>query len=292
MINEYYLNLGSFNCKINTNINSVLENLNLIYGDHPSLKNDAFINFNITVKYPNFLRSHVRPQACFYLDEHQPFMPLPATQGFAMVEWGLNWCIANHAHQHLIFHAAVVEKNGVCAILPAPPGSGKSTLCANLVLNGWRLLSDELTLVNLNTGNVHPVIKPINLKNNSIDIIKSHFPQAVFSSIAHDTHKGTVALLKPTQNSIDSLNKTTKATHVIFPKYEAQSLLKTQNLPVDKHISELIANSFNYHLLGEKGFKALIQLTKQTQALHLTYSKFEDSLNFFNGLSDELNINS
>ena len=32
-------------------------------------------------------------------------------------------------------------------ILPAPPGSGKSTLCAALVNRGWRLLSDELTLV-------------------------------------------------------------------------------------------------------------------------------------------------
>jgi predicted ATPase len=30
-------------------------------------------------------------------------------------------------------------------ILPAPPGSGKSTLCAALVTRGWRLLSDELT---------------------------------------------------------------------------------------------------------------------------------------------------
>ena len=57
-----------------------------------------------------------------------------------------------HAHQYLIIHAAVVEKNGLAAILPAPPGSGKGTLTAGSVLSGWRLLSDELTLIDRLSG--------------------------------------------------------------------------------------------------------------------------------------------
>jgi predicted ATPase len=46
-----------------------------------------------------------------------------------------------------MLHAAVVEKNGKALILPALPGSGKSTLSAALAMNGWRFLSDEFTMI-------------------------------------------------------------------------------------------------------------------------------------------------
>ena len=70
-------------------------------------------------------------------------------QGFAMFEWGLNWVVANHAHQFAIVHAAAVEKDGRGFIFPGAPGSGKSTLCAALVSRGWRLLSDEMAMISL-----------------------------------------------------------------------------------------------------------------------------------------------
>jgi hypothetical protein len=41
----------------------------------------------------------------------------------------------------------VLERGGRALLLPAPSGSGKSTLCAGLAFNGWRLLSDELALL-------------------------------------------------------------------------------------------------------------------------------------------------
>src|SRR3546814_17273791 len=73
-------------------------------------------------------------------------------QALPMLEWGLNWCIGAHGHQFLIIHAAVIERNGLAAILPGAPGSGKSTLTACLVHNGWRLLSDAMALVSLQGG--------------------------------------------------------------------------------------------------------------------------------------------
>ena len=80
------------------------------------------------------------------------------------------------AHHYLILHAAVVEKNGLAAILPAPPGSGKSTLTAGLVLSGWRLLSDELTLIERKTGLIQPLPRPMSLKNQSIEVIRQFQP--------------------------------------------------------------------------------------------------------------------
>ena len=62
-------------------------------------------------------------------------------------------------------------------LLPAPPGAGKSTLCAGLVHRGWRLLSDELALVDMETGLVRGMARPVNLKNKSIEVIRDFAPE-------------------------------------------------------------------------------------------------------------------
>ena len=103
------------------------------------------------------------------------FNPLPAEQAFPLLEWGLNWCVATQCHQYLILHAAVLERGGRALIMPAPPGSGKSTLCAALVARGWRLFSDELALIEIGGGQIVPLPRPISLKNESIDRIISGF---------------------------------------------------------------------------------------------------------------------
>ena len=81
-----------------------------------------------------------------------------------MLEAGLNWCIGNLAHQYLVIHSATLERGGRALLMPAPPGSGKSTLCAALITRGWRLLSDEFALVDPATGLLVPVPRPVALK--------------------------------------------------------------------------------------------------------------------------------
>src|SRR3546814_415588 len=124
-------------------------------------------------------------------------------QALPMLEWGLNWCIGAHGHQFLIIHAAVIERNGLAAILPGAPGPGKSTLTACLVHNGWRLLSDEMALVSLQDGGLTALARPISLKNRSIDLIADILPNAALSARSEDTVKGAVALLKPPTTSVE-----------------------------------------------------------------------------------------
>ena len=85
----------------------------------------------------------------------------------------MNWCIAGHAHHYLMLHAAVLEKNGQAVILPGDPGAGKSTLTALLALSGWRLLSDEITLIDRDDGLIVPLARPVSLKNASIDVVRA-----------------------------------------------------------------------------------------------------------------------
>lgn len=49
-------------------------------------------------------------------------------------------------------HAGAVVKDGVCAIVCAPTGGGKTTLCAALVRRGWQVVGDDKILLRLADG--------------------------------------------------------------------------------------------------------------------------------------------
>ena len=283
--NGLLVKIGAFTFKIALENDSAIQDFIQNYADFQLASSDDIIDFNIKIGAPNLLRKWVKKHVTFKVNEHTPFLPLPTNQAYAMLEWGMNWCIANHAHHFFILHAAAVEKNGVAIILPGTPGAGKSTLCAGLVCRGWRLLSDELTLIARDSGKIAPVTRPINLKNNSIALLKAFEPTVKFSQTALDTHKGTVALMKPPIRSVEKINELATPKYIIFPKYDPN--IKATLSPVFESppISEIISNSFNYNVLGLHGFNALAALLQQVDCHSFTYNKLDDAVELFDKLA-------
>jgi HprK-related kinase A len=195
------LRTGPFRSRIRTNIPHLVDAIALLYADYP-VEDDAFADFQLNLEATGGWRRWLRPQVRFDQDGVAPFKPLPLAQAHPMFEWVMNWCVSNKAHGYLVIHAAVLEKNGCAVILPAPPGSGKSTLCAALASRGWRLLSDELTLVRPADLALVPVPRPVSLKNASIDVIRRWAPHAVFGPAVPKTIKGTIAHMRAPQASV------------------------------------------------------------------------------------------
>jgi HprK-related kinase A len=275
---------GAFTARIQTRVESVAEGLSLLYADYPVVEPDAFADFHVGIVRPRNMRRWFKPQVEFLFDGYSAFKPLPLDQAFPMLEWGVNWCVSNHAHQYLMIHAAVIERGGYAALLPAPPGSGKSTLCAALVNCGWRLLSDELTLVRLSDGKIVPLPRPVSLKNASIDIIKSRTPAAVFSRGVSDTVKGTVAHMKAPPRSIERAFEAVPPRWVVFPKYQPGTPTRHEALPRSRALMTIADNSFNYSLLGERGFEALARLIDSSQCYTFAYSMLDEAIETFDAL--------
>lgn len=277
------LRTGPFTVRIRSAIPSVVEGVAQLYADFPIAPDDAFIDFHIELAVPQWLRHWFHPQVQFWHDDYAPFLPLPLDQAYPMLEWGMNWCVTAHAHQYLLVHAAVVEQQGRAVILPAPPGSGKSTLCAALVNRGWRLLSDELTMIR-SDGKIVPLARPVSLKNASIDIIRQFEPSALINRASHDTAKGTVAHMKPPTDAVLRAQETADPGWIIFPKYTAGAITELHARPRAETFMQLANNAFNYTLHGARGFSLLENVVSASTCYDFTYSNLDEAMQTFNHL--------
>lgn len=282
-----WLRTGPFSLRLRSRIPLVAEGLAELYGQFEVRNShEAFADFHVSVNPPANLRRWLRPQAAFSFDGMRPFKPLPRDQAFPMLEWGLNWCVSTQAHHYLIIHAAVVEKNGLAAILPAPPGSGKSTLTAGLVLSGWRLLSDELTLIDRKTGSIQALPRPVSLKNQSIDVIRRFDPAVYINRASHDTVKGTVAHMRPPRDSVLRQHETARPGWVIFPKWVAGAATALTPRSRAQTFMFLAQNAFNYSHLGADGFRVGSALIDQADCYDFCYSQLPEAIAAFDRLAD------
>jgi HprK-related kinase A len=275
---------GPFASRIRSPIGHVADGIALLYGGYPLHGEDGFADFHVGLQPSRGVRRWWRPQVNFDLDGLEPFEPLPEAHAFPMLEWGLNWCISTRAHAYLMVHAAVVERDGCAAILPAPPGSGKSTLCAALVHRGWRLLSDELALFRPEDGLLVPVPRPVSLKNRSIDVIRGYVADAVLSAPVSNTTKGTVAHLKAPAESVARARETARPAWIVFPKYEAGAATSLTPIPRARAFFRVAENAFNYSQMGARGFNTLAAAIDGCASYDFRYSDLDEAMAVFAAL--------
>jgi len=281
-----YIKTGPYVSCIKSPITSLAESLLSLYHESQISLKEEFVDFHVSIEYPGVFRHYFRPQILFKFDGFSPFKPLPAAQVYPFFEWGLNWCIATNSNSHLILHAAVVEKDDCAIIFPAAPGSGKSTLCAGLVARGWRLLSDEMAMIDLKSQVLTAIVRPISLKNESIDVIKKFAPNFYFGSIVHDTNKGTVSHVKVPSVQKD-MNKLANPAWMVFPKYEKNAKTSLKQTSKAQAFLRAAENSFNYNVLAETGFNALGDVIDVCECYDFCYSDLDEAIKTFDELAAE-----
>ena len=175
----------------------------------------------------------------------------------------------------------------MAVILPAPPGSGKSTLCAALAFSGWRLLSDEFALLSHDVDKLTPLVRPVSLKNQSIELITTRYPNVEVGSFVKNTSKGDVAHIRPLKSWFAANGVPAIPRWIVFPKYAKGSSTIIEPMVKSKGMLALISNSFNYSELGEQGFESATKLAQRCDFYALTYSQLDEALAFFNELASQ-----
>ena len=263
----------------------VAQGLSVMYADHVVLPSDTLADFDLSISDGPGLRRVVRRQARFIFDGRAVFEPLPADHAYALLEWAMNWCISSHSHQFLIVHAAVIERDGAAVILPAPPGSGKSTLCAGLIHSGWRLLSDELTLIHMRDGLIWPLCRPVSLKNESIAVMRRFAPQAVFGRVTHETTKGSVTHMKVPTPHLLQVDVPVRARWIVYPKFEKDAQTDMKPRARGSALVDLARNAFNFSLQGEAGFDRLCSVVQGCDTVDFRYSNLHQAVVAFDQMA-------
>jgi HprK-related kinase A len=272
--------------KVSSNIPEFISIFRELYGDHPVRLEGGEYDFDLAIRSPSLWRQWFRRNATFEFCGDAPFIPMEVGHSHAMFEWGLNWAVASFLHDYLILHSAVVERKNKGVLLSAVSGSGKSTLSAELSLQGWRLLSDELALID-DELNLMPLARPVSLKNSSIDLIRARHPSAVIGPLARDTHKGTVGHLKVSGDSITRNLVPVIPKLIVFPKWTAGSPLRVIPVGAGQAALRLIDQAFNYSILGTEGFRRLVALVRNTEAWEIEYSSLDEVRDALETLVDE-----
>ncbi|MCB8747404.1 HprK-related kinase A [Rhodoferax sp. U2-2l] len=272
------LHISPFNVRVRSTLTGVAEHLDFFYQSHARCGSDAFVDFDLQILHGKGLRRWWHPQVRLLLDDTESFFPLPADQAAPMLEWGLNWCIASRPLGYLVMHAGLLARGERALMMPGVPGAGKSTLSASLcLLEDWRLLSDELAILDPASGLMQPHARPICLKNASIDIA-SGFPQTRLGRVYHDTRKGTISHAACPPASIAASGDPARVEWVVFPRFEFGSTPSCEEISRVEAFSLISEQSFNRERMGEVGFDALCQMLNNVRCYQIVYGSTADGL--------------
>jgi HprK-related kinase A len=273
-----WLDVGAATVRVQGNSAPLARQLRAVYGAYPLVTDGGWADVHVQMERPFSLRRWVRPQIWLRCDGRFPFEPFPAQGPLPFFEWGCNWMIGRRINDLLLLHAGAVERDGLALVMPAMPGSGKSTLTAALSLRGWRLLSDEFGVFDPQAGEFRAMLKPVGLKNRSIDVIRDFSPAARLGPSFPKTHKGMVAHLAPDAHAVDHRHVGARPGAVVLPKWHAGSATRLEPLPPHMVFSALAFNAFNYSVLGVVGYQAVVELSRRCMAWNLVYSDLDDAL--------------
>jgi len=272
-VKPFFINMGLFQARLNDYPSSISPALNQIYGDcQPKEMSD----FTVSLAPGSIVRKYLRPQIVFESNTQIPFKPLPFSQAYALLEWGLNWCLATHDFNHLLLHSAVLVKNNKAVLFPALPGSGKSTLSCWLAINGWKLYSDEMAVINTDSLTAEPLYRPACIKNRSIELVRGWQPDATITKVCSDTAKGDVAHAKFQTWTEYSCLQPVEIAGIVFPKYDGD-LTEEQYYTIAKSqvFEELCQHAFNYHVLGYQAFDTVWRLIDKVKVFEVHYSNLD-----------------
>jgi len=265
------LRIPPITVRLRSPLGFLADQVRTLYHDYEFADSAAYADIDIRMLAGAGARRWTRRQVQFVVDGVTPFEPFPVEHALPMFEWGLNWVVSHRLHGHLLLHCAVAARNGRALLLPAWPGSGKSTLSAALACSGWRLLSDEYGVVALDDARLLPFVRPVALKNESIEVMRAFAPDAFIGPLFPKTRKGTVAHLRPPQDSVRRAGEAAVAGAIVFPDFQHGEPTSVKRVPASPAFLKLAGNAFNYEVVGEPAFRAVAALVRNCGAWVLRY---------------------
>ncbi len=273
-----WLDLGAITLAVRGDAPGLAGQIQSVYPHFPFADHGTWADIHVRIDRVRGVRRWLRPQVLLTADGQVLFEPFPADTALPLMEWGCNWLIGQQCNHLLLLHAGTLERDGLALVMPALPGSGKSTLSAALAQRGWRLMSDEFGAFETQQGEFIAMLKPVALKNESIAVMRAFARDACLGPEFPRTRKGTVAHLAARADAVARRHEPARPGAIVLPRWQAGSATSWTALTADTAFAALAFNAFNYELLGEAGFAAVRDIVARCPAWELVYSDLDDAI--------------
>ena len=280
---------GAFTFHLRLELPRLIDDFAAMYAHFPVEDPPGIDDASLRIASPP-LRRHLFPRARVWIDGESPFGTVPAQRAYTALESCLNYCIASIPLSMLLVHAAVLERDGRCLIMPAASGSGKSTLCAALCARGWRLFTDETALFSCRDGLLRANPRPVSLKNESIGVIAKFAPELRLSRVFRGTPKGDVAYVRTPPDAAARSGEPAEPGLVVRPIYHAGAATSLRPLEKGEAFSLLTDSAVNYSSLLRAGFDTLVAVVDRCAHYELAYSDLEEAVRLISDLHQESRV--
>jgi len=200
------------------------------------------------------------------------------------LEWAINWQIALYFKKYLQVHASAVEIGGKVILFPGSPGSGKTTICAGLLIKGAAYFSDEFALIDADSLKIYPYPKALCIKESSIRLLEQICPNLHFDSRWIKRTKGVVAFLDPWKVHEAPIAQPAAADFVIFPNYVSNATPELSPLSRSEVVFNLNKHCLNFLDFKQQGVDMLADLASSAQGFSLRMGHIEDACQLLGNL--------
>jgi hypothetical protein len=197
----------------------------------------------------------------------------------------LQTAVKRHSY-FLEIHAGVVFNGQKCLLLPAAPGSGKTTLTAALVAAGFQYFSDEVALLEEPDLKVRPVPIGLSVKSGALEVLAPLFPQLRRSAIHTREDFETVTYLNPPTASFSyDLNRTYPAGWIVFPRYSPGATTELRSIGKAEALARLMKEVLAVGPTMDKRIvRSLVDWIQQVDCYELPNSSLSEAVQLIGNL--------
>ncbi len=183
-------------------------------------------------------------------------------------------------------HGGVVERNGLCVVLPAESGSGKTCLVAGLVHEGWRYLSDECALLEEDTLCVHPIPIAMATKEGAWPVLGPYYPELDQAAIhLREDGKHIRYLSPPPTRRAPDRPEGYAVRWIIFPAYDQAATSELQPLPRVEMLQRLFAQCLSLPgRLDRAAVLGIVEWVRTIDGYLLPNSNLNEAVRLINNL--------
>lgn len=195
----------------------------------------------------------------------------------SFIEWIIIDTALEKMEGYYQIHGGAVVKNDRGLILPAAPGSGKTTLSVALTMNGFKCLSDDVVLIDADSLKLNPFSRNIFITEEKKAVFDRYGIGLPLRKSEWMEYGGWDFIFHPEaiQTTVD---------FIIFPKYNPAQKTELRRISKGKAIFEIIKESFNIHKFRDRGVDIVHRLVKNAECFQLTVNDMNEAVEIISDL--------